>query len=629
MNFSGLGKVMYSRLEPEISGDDPVYDRLIDGLNSEQRVVYAKINHGFWERLVALEKLGFDLNERDPKRLKEMDDVLVLNRPAPFMFEGGFVEGLFSCLRSIPHSDKNYIFSASLLALPKRHEIAGSIENIELCKSLMQQIVPKNLIASDADGMELKRAMITGSYQRFADALQIRNCLLIGNTDIDSFFEFMGVRHGEFIEIHPTHARAKKDELYAEIESKLRQNNSVDTVLLQAGGALSTELSYKLHKSWPDVSFIDIGRGALICNPEKMFKTPFGKIYKHQIAQTIEQINPGWLKTHASEALFFNLKTGRTLSRVAGSMSGTMIDVISNHDPKVEIPNPIAFNLKPPRDDSRVEQIESSVADLITFAENALTKLLNLPENHKIILCSDKANALKLADSVLDRAGYRASLVSVDHPKSLESEADSGIWSQCHDYPMWNNFRHILRRESSKKSLIIDNQNGLLLRPRSSRPLNEVEVLTCDEEKPWGVNRVSALILTQDMSLNIDPRKLSLARISKQDASALIETMERYDGWMFFYQKQMKRIFDYVSQHFEHLEYVPGKFRLMSPVGKLTYRTSRSINIDAQMKMSFEVNIRKVDGKPQSKLSEIDIPCHPYMRHISESEFVRELAQIF
>ena len=82
-----------------------------------------------------------------------------------------------------------------------------------------------------------------------------------------------------------------------------------------------------------------------------------------------------------------------------------MIDVISNHDPKVEIPNPIAFNLKPPRDDSRVEQIESSVADLITFAENALTKLLNLPENHKIILCSDKANAFKLADSVLDRAG--------------------------------------------------------------------------------------------------------------------------------------------------------------------------------------------------------------------------------
>ena len=176
---------------------------------------------------------------------------------------------------------------------------------------------------------------------------------------------------------------------------------------------------------------------------------------------------------------------------------------------------------------------------------------------------------------------------------------------------------------------IINNQNGFLLRPGSPRPRNELEVLAFSDEKPWGVNQVSALILTEDLKAKIDPKELAAVRVSKEDACTIIETIERYEGWSFFYQKQMKRIFDYVSQHFEHLEYVPSQFRLMSPVGKLTYRTSRSINIDAQMKMSFEVNIRKVDGKPQSKLSEIDIPCHPYMRHISESEFVRELAQIF
>ena len=379
---------MFSRLEPEISGDDPVYDRLIEGLNSDQQVIYAKINHGFWERLVALEQAGFDLDERDPKKLKEMDDILVLNRPAPFMFEGGFVEDLFSCFQSIPHNNKNYIFSASLLALPKRHEIAGSIQNIDLCKSLMKRIVPKKIIESDADGMELKKAMITGDYIRFADTLRTRHCLLVGNKDIEAYFEFMGVSKGEFIEIHPTHAREKKDELFAEIESKLSHDKTIDTVLLQAGGALSTRLSYQLYKNWSDVSFIDIGRGALICNPKKMFKTPFGKIYKHQIAHTIEMINSGWLKTHASDALFFNLKTGRTLSRVAGAMSDTMIDVISSHDPKVEISNPIAFNLKPPRDGRRIKQIVSSITNPIMFAENAFTKLLNLPENHKIILLS-------------------------------------------------------------------------------------------------------------------------------------------------------------------------------------------------------------------------------------------------
>ena len=628
MNFSGLGKEMFSRLEPEISGDDPVYDRLIEGLNSDKQIIYAKINHGFWERLVALQQAGFDLDERDPKKLKEMDDVLVLNRPAPFMFEGGFVEDLFSCLRSIPYNNKNYIFSASLLALPKRHEIAGSIQNIDLCKSLMKRIVPIKTIESDADGMELKRAMITGGYVRFADALRKRHCLLVGNPDIETYFEFMGISNGEFIEIHPTHAREKKDELFTEIELKLSHHKAIDTVLLQAGGALSTSLSYQLHKNWPHVSFIDIGRGALICNPEKMFKTPFGKIYRRQIMQMTDQIKPGWLKKNTSEILFFNLRTGRTLSRTVGLKSDQSEGKINYHDPKIEISNPISLNLKPPPDENRIKQIASSISNPAALAEDTVCSLLKLSGGHKILLCSTQDRALEMAQSILGRAGYQASRKLIEYPNSLEIEG-GGVWSQCHDYPMWNNFRHILRRENSKKSLIINNQNGFLLRPGSPRPRNELEVLAFSDEKPWGVNQVSALILTEDLKAKIDPKELAAVRVSKEDACTIIETIERYEGWSFFYQKQMKRIFDYVSKHFEHLEYVPGQLRIMSPVGKLTYHTSRPINVGAQKRMPFEVNIHKIDGSSQSEFSKIDIPCHPYMRHISESEFVNSLAQLF
>jgi len=621
---------MYSRLEPEISRDDPVFDRLIEALNSDQRVVYAKINHGFWERCVALEKAGFDLHERDADRLREMDEILVLNRPAPFMFEGGFVEDLFSCFQAIPHDDKNYIFSASLLAIPKRHEIAGSIENIGLCEDLMKRLVPKKLRAAKADGMELKKAIITGGYIKFAEALRSQNCLLIGNAEIETYFDFMGVKQGEFIEIHPTHAREEKDGLLAKIQSRLTRNKPIDTVLLQAGGALSSWLSYQLHEDWPDVSFIDIGRGALICNPEKMFKTPFGKIYKNQITQSIEQIKPEWLKTYAPPPLRFNLKTGRTLSRIKGSSSDATLDEIRHHDPKIDIQTPIDMNLKPPRDEGRIRQIGSSVSDPVALAQDTLTALLNLPNGQQLILCSSKENALKTAEAILRGAGYNASGNVIEHPNALDVDVDSGVWSQCHSYPMWNKFRHILRRENSKKSLIIDNQNGLFLRPTSPRPRNEVEVLACNEETPWGIHQVSALILADDFGVEVGSEGLALASVSKHEACALIETIERYDGWLFFYQKQMKRIFDYVSRHFPHLDYESEKLRLMSPVGKLTYKSSRPIKPNAWETLPFEVKIYTAEyrsGDPASSL--IDIPCHPYMRHISEGEFVESLARLF
>ena len=68
---------MRSRLEPELSKNDPVFDHLISALRVGQPIAYSKINHGFWERLVALERDGgFDLLENDPKRLKEMDDFI-------------------------------------------------------------------------------------------------------------------------------------------------------------------------------------------------------------------------------------------------------------------------------------------------------------------------------------------------------------------------------------------------------------------------------------------------------------------------------------------------------------------------------------------------------------------------
>ena len=601
-----ISQDVLSRLEPELAPNNVVFERVIDALNADKPIVYSKINHGFWERLVALEAEGFDLLETDAAKTYEMDHLAAFRRPTPFMFEGGFAREILSDLKNYPPAGDTHIFSAGLLGWPKRLEVAGLSENQASCQAMIKRCVPDIVQTPDADGMEFKWALITGAYARFAQALRGRDCLLVGNKNLARYFDFMGVEQGRFMEVHASQARADRDQILNDILAALDENPSLKTILLQAGGSLSAWLIFRLHQRRPDVSLIDIGLGALICNPAVIFPTAFGRVYRRQLGECMDKIHLGWRDQSLPPVTQTEIATGRSEDVVA------LLDVegVSRptqfFDSQMTLIKPLALTLKPPRDDRRITHMNDTIKKPRSFARDLLKDKLSLSEEEEIILCRSRGVAEEIA------------------LRAMPELQDANIY-QVHDIKDWNKIR--TRAFKQPTYIFVDNHIGCVDRPKLEKPKTEIEILNFDETTPWGVGEATLLICSKELAELIRGFVNDHVLLSEIECASLIECFERYDRWAIFYNRQRRRIAQLMAQNFDVFE--PINLRCLSPVSSFSYYCNQTVS-DAVLKNPFfELKLRtdKIMGADDARPI-IEIPCHPYMRHISNADFIATIRQL-
>src|SRR5690606_36245829 len=121
-------------LGPGLVGEDPLYESIVADLREGRPVAYTKLNHGFWERLVRVERLVGTFSVPDRDHAREID----ARTGTPFFLEGGFVEEFLDLWNVVAPGLKAIAFGVDCSAWPGSRVIEGTpYVGVARCRDLI------------------------------------------------------------------------------------------------------------------------------------------------------------------------------------------------------------------------------------------------------------------------------------------------------------------------------------------------------------------------------------------------------------------------------------------------------------------------------------------------------------
>ena len=140
---------------------------------------------------------------------------------------------------------------------------------------------------------EFKTAIITGRFEEFSSRLAEAPFMLIAAEEVAGFGDFIGAKYMHQVKIDSSSARLQRNQILQSVVDILDTQPDLHRLVLRAGGALSTWLSYKLFKIRPDLQIFDLGNALLLCNPARAVQSNWVKVYLQSVQKEAEKIHPG------------------------------------------------------------------------------------------------------------------------------------------------------------------------------------------------------------------------------------------------------------------------------------------------------------------------------------------------
>ena len=644
--------------------DNPIFETIVSRLAADRPVIYSKINHGLWERLVWLEAQGHSLTGYDEPTAARMD-IADDRHPSPHLFGGGFFSELRDVFRALPDRPDHYIFAAGTSAWPGSNAISGTPKKgRRQCEDVMSRLLPEGAVTEGADGLEIKAALVRGRFPALIDQLKGKRGLFIGNASLSGFAGFFGFDDCRFLEIDPVAARRDRHDIL-ESASTIVERDRIQWVCFQAGGNLTAWLIHTLHRRHPDVSLIDLGICASLCNPRQILSKHFGQVYRQPIVDTIRALNPDALPSDSSDPLI----TGR--QRFEPDQRSDLVDA------KVE------FVENKTSDYARITELmavseaarrHANFGPVSRQLERWLERRLELPEDRAVVMCSSCTTGLHTAAGVHALRAGRAlswtasafgfmstnigpwsgiSLTDCDIRGQLPEDAGQGtddglLYTHVFGRGLerWTAFRTICR--DAGKALIVDNALGLLARPPGEAAPGEIEVVSCHQTKPWGVGEGGFMILdrrdadTARQLLNFGVKlgdearpHASNGKISDLACAAILDRLERLDAWNTLYRLQKLRVRTIIAREVPGLRPLLRDDRPDNPAGSLPYLAKNTIPMEALDNPHFVMRkyYRPLENRQGDTFPNAEdifdrivcIPCHPDMRHVGEYALIAVL----
>lgn len=581
----------------------PVYQRIVGALRDGQPIAYTKKNHGFWERLIRIERLHGSLAISDDAIARPLD----AQTGSPFFFESGFVPEVLELLKNGVSDLPDFVFCASIDAWPGSDLVEGTpIMGKARCREMMARMIPQE-VAIGGDGLEFKRAAINGELPSFTDALRDRKVLLVGPAPLRHMGEFLGHPAFEHFEIHGLEARKSRLEILAALRGRLNAPGDHPVIIMQAG-SLAFWLTAKLRREFERATLLDLGVVLNICNIASLANQNWSLVYGRHVAATLTSINESWpvleqaFPNIADEGrrneLWLKLSQGRNagftaLASKRGCQKTTAIDDAT------DTARPIAF-IENKRPDHRRAQDLLSVSERENYyanggpvhrmLEESLSRLLQAPADRKVVALGNGTVGLHvLAGLEAARRGKhlrwlgsaftffsayigpfantqfvdcnssgiidRAALGAVD-PETYDGVVYTNLFGAWPDVSDLADFC-----AEHGKSLLIDNATGLLDRPISGDlPCNEA--VSCHHTKPWGFGEAGFIVVgAEDEALarqflnfgNGAPDWLrpygTNGKLSDIAAAYVYDRLERMPRWAKLYQSQMRRVMGLIERH--------------------------------------------------------------------------------
>ncbi len=599
----------------EFREDQLGFQEILSKVQAGTPFIFSKLNHGFWDRLAKLERLGISRDQFSDWDGAELDALLDI--PKSNFFEGGIAKDLLEWIGTKPNLEDNIIFVPSLIPYPDAHEVSGAMqENTNVCRDLINHYVSEEYLKEVSDrgfsGHELKLAVYTGGLRKLLDALSTRNVIAIASPQCSDFLGAVRCKAGCHIQIDGKLARRNANQILDDLLSKIQEfsNDSTPPVILSSGGgALTNWLGFKLADYDCKVQYIDLG-GVMAAFSTSSLHIPWIRYNQQNVAAGMAKI----LGRSHPITQFYRGQTGiRSTSMVSfAAQNGVPIPTSWDEMPAPMPASPVSFIENKVYDQSRIDDFLSlstaqnhhaNSGPVSSLLERTLAGILSLPKGREVVAVSSGTAALHLAAAI--ETGQRPNMrwvasafnffscgigplsnshiLDCDKNGRFDLEALKALPLDSYDGVVYTN---IFAQQTSwddvadfcrvnQKAFVVDNATGLFSRPQSSYgPDAPMEAISAHHTKPWGVGEGGFVICSSEQaatvrqlanfggSLSVESARWATnAKLSDLASAAILDRLEQADFWMRYYQAQEVRMHSIVRDAERNIRSfgIPGK----------------------------------------------------------------------
>lgn len=665
------------------------FHHILRKVQSYHSYLFCKLNHGFWERLARLERLGIARSELSSRRDRSLDDLLGIG--GSMFAESGLLAELLVGIRSLPPPSSGINFVGSLSPWPNSDSVEGTpYEKREQCESLIRHFVPdahiRNCIDKGLTGNEFKTAAIKGELKEFIDALKCRKVILVAPRTNMDLFSTANIPALAVIEVDEQRARLQResirDRLFEAIEHR-QGDERPPLVIGAAGGALTTWLGLRAWGEFPHLQFVDIGGTLAAYSPKKALRARWTQVYRRDLAKALPSMGLDLPEVTALYNGRYGLRDKRLveLTRAAGVPEPESTDAL----PAPITGMPIPFIENKIYDHRRMAELLSlSIAanhhansgPVVTLLERMVAQLANLPESRRVVAVCSGTAALHLAcglhainsrqppfrwvtsaftffsanigplagSTVIDcdaQGRMNLEILKSLHVDSYDGVIYTNVFSQ---HTNWDEI--VAFCEQHGKRMVVDNATGLLDRPVSAlRSDAPIEIISAHHTKPWGVGEGGFVICNAESETTI--RKLanfaatlpdgaqssaSNYKLSDLAAAAIIDRLERMPWWGQFYRLQERRMHSLMIDAGSNIRPFPGNNKPLSPRAHTPFLCEGLANIDlADGPLTLRKYYRPLlSDRPTPNADSLfasifSLPNAPEMRLVANDDIVRQV----
>ncbi|MCK8464477.1 DegT/DnrJ/EryC1/StrS family aminotransferase [Aliiroseovarius sp. S1339] len=626
------------RAAPVLDVDQPGFEHVLRLMEGNERFAFCKINHGFWERLAKLERLGVARDKILTTSGKTLDEMLGIG--GSMFAEGGMLAELLGFMRDAARPDDGMHFVASLVPWPASDRIEGTpYENRAVCEALIEHFVPdvhcENVVEKGFSGHEFKVAAITGSLHKFTDALRDRDVIFIGNDSNRALIDALGLASLTTIIVDAGQARLERENILEQLCSALEahQNTArLPLVIGAAGGSLTTWLAFKAWEKFARFQFVDLGGTLAAFSPETAMRSNWTSVYQRQLAAALPKLNTPLLGVENSYTRRYGLRDPKLVELATAA---DVPEPASNDELSAPFSQgPIQFIENKIYDHQRMAELLSlSIAanhhanggPVAALLESMVAALTNVPAHRRVIAVNNGTSALHLACGLHElqaqSPGFRwvasafnffsckvgplseTQIIDCDAQGRFDLDALKALPLSSYDGVIytnvfatqsdWDDVADFCSRHG--KSFVVDNATGLFDRPASSGEKHApIETISAHHTKPWGVGEGGFILCDADQDETIRALVNYAARLpdsanfcasnfklSDLSAAAIIDRLERMPYWRQFYKFQERRMKSLVIDTGLDIRPFAGDVETISPLAHTAFLAPVPVDIDA------------------------------------------------
>ncbi len=674
--------------EPKLERSNPGYDWILKKIDTLKPFYFLKLNHGFWERLVQIEKLGYELADIDALSSEQIAEIeKVTGVSGTYFVEDGFLSELLYLFKAYRPQENSFVFVSSLQPWPLSDRVEGTpMQSSSRCLKLISDYVFPDLSKfSDSNGFtgyEFKKAIIDNDLPRFFQGINDRKVIVLGNQRNRKIFDHLAIQNLTFIIAHERQARLKRLEIFDDlIEEIANSEGNLPIVISMVGGALATWLGFKLNEHQANCQYIDVGAAFYAFVEGDAGKRGWMKAYTAQLSSAISSMNLPNEITRLYRPDEDSLT--RQLIELANSTGvnepskypfcGEDAEFNGGQDGFTENKAYNFNRLKDYLDFSVKANHHANGRPIVGLLEKAVHLMLKLSPSRYVIALSSETSARYIAAAVNQVVagkphikwllsefsnlsmgcgipGYPV-IAPCESEGRLDLQALRNIPTDTFDgviytnvFAQHSNWTDVFSWcKANGKAMFVDNSTGLFDRPAVNQQEDApIEVISCDRTHPWGMSEGGFLICNEEEAqiartlANDEVGVCANYQLSDLAASSILCRLETLENWTFFYQSQERRVKSLI---------IDSGLSLVPLTGQTQPRSSRAFTpfispvpvsiIESDMNALCRKSFKPLKaqqshyfGNNSAQILYENLVCisnNPFNRHISNQEYVELL----